>query len=258
MVITGGTLTVENSLVFLYGSMLLLLTPLLWTAHSIVGKKMMETHDPFQVVAYVHVFGDDFDLMARMNYNHYYYDGDYKYDYADPGDPPYIVTNKDYARGTWIGGELQVNTTLFKKHKVNAGVEIRDNIRLGDHNISDERIEWAARQVNAHSFIENLPLKYDTQVKERGMTLSMGQKQLISFARALVIDPRILILDEATSSVDTETEILIQRALEVLMHGRTSWKTAPPLPPKLMLLSITAMAFTLPNALTIASAGNGL
>ncbi len=99
---------------------------------------------------------------------------------------------------------------------------IRDNIRLGDQSISDERIEWAARQVNAHTFIENLPLKYDTQVKERGMTLSMGQKQLISFARALVIDPRILILDEATSSVDTETEILIQQALEVLMNDRTS------------------------------------
>jgi ABC-type multidrug transport system fused ATPase/permease subunit len=99
---------------------------------------------------------------------------------------------------------------------------IRDNIRLGDRSISEERIQWAARQVNAHTFIENLPLKYDTQVKERGMTLSMGQKQLISFARALVIDPRILILDEATSSVDTETEMLIQQALEVLMHGRTS------------------------------------
>ncbi len=99
---------------------------------------------------------------------------------------------------------------------------IRDNIRLGDRSISDERIEWAARQVNAHTFIENLPLRYDTQVKERGMTLSMGQRQLISFARALVIDPRILILDEATSSVDTETEILIQQALEVLMNGRTS------------------------------------
>jgi ATP-binding cassette subfamily B multidrug efflux pump len=99
---------------------------------------------------------------------------------------------------------------------------IRDNIRLGDSSINDERIEWAARQVNAHTFIENLPLRYDTQVKERGMTLSMGQKQLISFARALVIDPRILILDEATSSVDTETEILIQQALEVLMNGRTS------------------------------------
>jgi len=99
---------------------------------------------------------------------------------------------------------------------------IRDNIRLGDKSISDERIEWAARQVNAHKFIENLPDKYNTQVKERGMTLSMGQKQLISFARALVIDPRILILDEATSSVDTETEILIQEALKVLMFGRTS------------------------------------
>jgi ATP-binding cassette subfamily B multidrug efflux pump len=99
---------------------------------------------------------------------------------------------------------------------------IRDNIRLGNENISDEKIEWAARQVNAHEFIACLPEKYDTQVKERGMTLSMGQKQLISFARALVIDPRILILDEATSSVDTESEILIQDALKTLMYSRTS------------------------------------
>jgi ATP-binding cassette subfamily B multidrug efflux pump len=99
---------------------------------------------------------------------------------------------------------------------------IRDNIRLGNKNISDEKIEWAARQVNAHTFIENLPAKFDTVVKERGMTLSLGQKQLISFARALVIDPRILILDEATSSVDTETEILIQGALQTLMSDRTS------------------------------------
>ena len=99
---------------------------------------------------------------------------------------------------------------------------VRDNIRLGNKDISDEKIEWAARQVNAQGFIENLPDKYDTQVKERGMTLSMGQKQLISFARALVIDPRILILDEATSSVDTESEILIQDALKTLMYTRTS------------------------------------
>jgi ATP-binding cassette, subfamily B, multidrug efflux pump len=99
---------------------------------------------------------------------------------------------------------------------------VRDNIRLGNTHIDDAKIEWAARQVNAHPFIMNLPDGYDTPVKERGMTLSMGQKQLISFARALVIEPRILILDEATSSVDTETEILIQDALQTLMLGRTS------------------------------------
>ena len=99
---------------------------------------------------------------------------------------------------------------------------IRDNIRLGNTDITDERMQWAAEQVNARPFIDRLPAKYDTQVRERGTILSMGQKQLISFARALVIDPRILILDEATSSVDTETELLIQDALRKLMYGRTS------------------------------------
>jgi len=99
---------------------------------------------------------------------------------------------------------------------------VADNIRLGNEHISIETVKWAAHQVNAHEFIEKLPYTYDTPVKERGVSLSMGQKQLISFARALVINPRILILDEATSSVDTETEILIQEALTTLMQHRTS------------------------------------
>ena len=76
--------------------------------------------------------------------------------------------------------------------------------------------------MHAHRFIEALPRGYDTEVKERGATLSVGQKQLLSFARALAHDPRVLILDEATSSVDTETEPLIQDALKVLLRGRTA------------------------------------
>lgn len=99
---------------------------------------------------------------------------------------------------------------------------ITDNIRLGDTSISMDQVKWAAEQVNAHHFINKLSNKFDTRVKERGVSLSLGQKQLISFARALVINPRILILDEATSSVDTETEIYIQSALNTLMKGRTS------------------------------------
>jgi ATP-binding cassette, subfamily B, multidrug efflux pump len=98
---------------------------------------------------------------------------------------------------------------------------IASNIRLGS-DISDERIREAARAVGAHRFIEALPAGYDTEVKERGATLSVGQKQLLSFARALAHDPKVLILDEATSSVDTETEELIQRALRVLLRGRTA------------------------------------
>ena len=98
---------------------------------------------------------------------------------------------------------------------------IASNIRLGS-TISDERVEAAARAVHAHHFIEALPQAYATEVRERGATLSVGQKQLLSFARALAHDPRVLILDEATSSVDTETESLIQDALKTLLRGRTA------------------------------------
>ena len=98
---------------------------------------------------------------------------------------------------------------------------IASNIRLGSA-ISDERVREAARAVHAHRFIEALPRGYDTEVTERGSTLSVGQKQLLSFARALAHDPRVLVLDEATSSVDTETEQLIQDALKVLLRGRTA------------------------------------
>ncbi len=98
---------------------------------------------------------------------------------------------------------------------------IASNIRLGSP-IPDERVRAAAEAVHAHRFIEALPQGYDTEVKERGSTLSVGQKQLLSFARALAHDPRVLILDEATSSVDTETEELIQDALRVLLRGRTA------------------------------------
>jgi ABC-type multidrug transport system fused ATPase/permease subunit len=100
--------------------------------------------------------------------------------------------------------------------------DIRSNIGLGDPSISDDRIRAAARVVGAHRFIEQLPGGFREEVRERGATLSVGQKQLISFARALAFQPKILVLDEATSSVDTETEILIQTAIRKLLHGRTS------------------------------------
>ena len=99
---------------------------------------------------------------------------------------------------------------------------VADNIRLGNTSIDDARVRRAAHAVHADRFIERLPGAYASAVAERGSTLSVGQKQLLSFARALAFDPRVLILDEATSSVDTETEILIRDALHVLMAGRTT------------------------------------
>ena len=99
---------------------------------------------------------------------------------------------------------------------------IGTNIRLGEETIDEERVRWAAGEVHSLPFIERLPAGFDTPVKERGAGLSVGQKQLIAFARALAFDPSILILDEATSSIDTETEQLIQKALDRLLEGRTS------------------------------------
>ncbi len=99
---------------------------------------------------------------------------------------------------------------------------IAENIRLGNAGITDAAIARAAESVHASRFIERLPAGYASAVAERGATLSVGQKQLLSFARALAFNPRILILDEATSSVDTETELLIRDALNVLMAGRTT------------------------------------
>jgi ATP-binding cassette subfamily B protein len=99
---------------------------------------------------------------------------------------------------------------------------VRSNINMGNPLITEEQVRSAAQLVGADKFIEQLPMKYDEEVKERGATLSVGQKQLISFARALAFNPQILILDEATSSIDTETEQMIQGAIEQLLKGRTA------------------------------------
>jgi ATP-binding cassette subfamily B protein len=97
-----------------------------------------------------------------------------------------------------------------------------ENVRFGRPNATDEEVMAAIKLANADTFIERLPNKYETVLGERGSGLSQGQRQLLSIARAALADPRILILDEATSSVDTRTERLIQKAFDQLLKGRTS------------------------------------
>jgi ATP-binding cassette subfamily B protein len=138
----------------------------------------------------------------------------------------------DVTRGQILLDGVDVREWDLKALRENFAVVLQDvflfsgtvesNIRLGREEIDAERIGWAAREVRADEFIQRLPRKYETEVRERGAGLSVGQKQLISFARALAFDPALLILDEATSSIDTETEQLIQQAIERVMRDRTS------------------------------------
>jgi len=103
---------------------------------------------------------------------------------------------------------------------------IRDNIRYGKLDATDEEIEAAAKTVNVHDFIMKMEDGYDTKIKERGAGLSIGQRQLLAFARTMVSEPRILILDEATSSIDTHTELLVQQGIETMLKNRTSFVVA--------------------------------
>lgn len=118
--------------------------------------------------------------------------------------------------------ELRANFSIVLQDVFLFSGDIATNIRLGNRSITDDQLHEAASQVHADTFIQRLPEQYASELRERGAGLSVGQKQLISFARALAFDPRILILDEATSSIDTETELLIRDAVERLMEGRTS------------------------------------
>jgi ABC-type multidrug transport system fused ATPase/permease subunit len=138
----------------------------------------------------------------------------------------------DVSRGRILVDGIDVRELSFEELRGLFGLVLQDvhlfsgtiagNIRLGNTGLDDRAVRQAAEAVHASAFIERLPQKYGTAVAERGATLSVGQKQLLSFARALAFDPRILVLDEATSSVDTETELLIRDALHVLMAGRTT------------------------------------
>lgn len=118
--------------------------------------------------------------------------------------------------------ELRKYIALVLQDVILFSGDIKSNINLWNEDITFEKIIEAAKIVGADKFINKLPSKYDEEVKERGATLSLGQKQLISFARALAYNPKILILDEATASIDTESERLIQKAISKLLKGRTS------------------------------------
>jgi ABC-type multidrug transport system fused ATPase/permease subunit len=166
---------------------------------------------------------------------------------AAPGERVALVGATGAGKSTIIGllsrfydadsGEILVDGTNIRDFDIQGlrqsiGVVLQDvflfsgsvseNIRLGNPEISGTRLREAAKTVHAAQFIERLEKKYDTQLGERGSSLSVGQKQLLAFARALAFDPKILILDEATSSIDTETELMIRDALERLLAGRTS------------------------------------
>ena len=144
--------------------------------------------------------------------------------FYDPTNGEILVDGKNikyvdlYSYRSQMGIMLQ-DTFLFSS-------TIMENIRYGRLDATDEEVINAAKAVNAHEFIMKLENGYDTEVNERGSRLSLGQRQLVSFARALLANPRILILDEATSNIDTQTEMLVQKGIEKLIKGRTSFVIA--------------------------------
>lgn len=122
----------------------------------------------------------------------------------------------------WDLEDLRMNFAVVLQDVFLFSGTIANNIRLGNKEISDEKVVWSAKEVHADEFVAKLPEGYGSEVRERGSGLSVGQKQLVSFARALAFEPSILVLDEATSSIDTETEQLIQQAVNRVMEDRTS------------------------------------
>jgi ABC-type multidrug transport system fused ATPase/permease subunit len=144
--------------------------------------------------------------------------------FHDPTDGQILIDGHDLRHVSQISLRSQMGIVLQDPFLFNGTVA--ENIRFGHLEASDEEVSAAAQAVGADDFIQRLSKGYDSPVEEGGAVLSVGQRQLISFARALLADPRILILDEATSSVDTQTERVIQEALARLLHGRTSFVIA--------------------------------
>jgi ATP-binding cassette subfamily B protein len=144
--------------------------------------------------------------------------------FYDPTAGRITLDGTDIRRATLASLRDQIGIVLQEASLF--GASVRDNIAFGRPNASETEIAAAAKAAQAHDFILEMPQGYDTRIGERGVTLSGGQKQRLAIARALLKNPRLLILDDATSSVDAETEQLIQRALSHLMRGRTSFVIA--------------------------------
>jgi ATP-binding cassette subfamily B protein len=141
--------------------------------------------------------------------------------FYEPRQGAIYIIGEDYTRFTLHAIQSRIGMVLQTPHLFSGS--IRENIRYGRLDASDEDVEKAARMVGAHEFIQAFEKKYEENVGEGGNMLSVGQKQLISLARAVLAEPEIFIMDEATSSVDTLTEALIQKGMELLMKGRTSF-----------------------------------
>ena len=135
-----------------------------------------------------------------------------------------LINGIDYRERSLAWLQAQLGIVLQAPHLFKGTV--RENIRYGRLEATDAEIEAAARRVNAHDFIAQLEQGYDSEVGEGGNRLSTGQRQLLSFARAILANPQIFVMDEATSSIDTETEQLIQRGLETMLAGRISFVIA--------------------------------
>ena len=144
--------------------------------------------------------------------------------FFEPTEGRILIDGKDYRERSMLWLHSSIGYVLQTPHLFSGSV--RDNIRYGRLDATDEEIEAAAKLVSAHDAIMHMENGYDSDVGEGGDQLSTGEKQLISFARAVLADPRIFVLDEATSSVDTVTERLIQDAIEKVMDGRTSFVIA--------------------------------
>ncbi|ERI91973.1 ABC transporter, ATP-binding protein [Clostridiales bacterium oral taxon 876 str. F0540] len=144
--------------------------------------------------------------------------------FYEPNSGEILIDGVDYRERSLLWLQSNIGYVLQSPHLFSG--TIRDNIRYGKLEATEEEIETAAKLVNAHSFIMKMEKGYDTEVSEGGGNLSTGEKQLISFARAIVASPALFVLDEATSSIDTETERMIQNAIDKVLYNRTSFVVA--------------------------------